>query len=291
MQNVQYLAKKIYNSKEISPDSYNNLPQNILNINITGGEPFLRDDLGEVVKVVARRCPKAEIVISTNGFVTDLICLKMQKLLEISENIGVAVSLDGIGNAHDEIRGVKGYNKVLATITRLKAIGIKNLKIAFTLGNYNTNELKSVYNLANFFGLEFSFAMVHSGENYFSKYNQIMPEKNILHVLTWLINRELETNDYKKWGRAYFAHGTKELLLFNRRLLPDYSGRLNIFIDPYGFIFPNNVSDKAIGHLEEIDKGLGNAESDNTRNWMMCTARAAIKKHWIRVGWWVLWNK
>ncbi|MFH0854006.1 MAG: radical SAM protein [bacterium] len=277
---------------EISPEVYNMLPRDLLNINITGGEPFLREDLVEIVKVIVRRCPDADVIISTNGFAVELVCSKMKKILEIFSNISVAVSLDGIGNKHNEIRGVeRGYNKVLMTITSLKAMGVKNLKVAFTLGNYNVKELQTVYELSRFFGLEFSLAVVHSGENYFSKYNELALNKDMINILSWVINKELQTNSYKRWARAYFAYGILKFLENGRRILPDYSGKLNIFIDPCGNIYPNNVSDKSMGQLWRLDESLNFAHEVNTKNWMMCTARAAIKKHWMRAGWWVLWNK
>lgn len=283
--------KKNY-EKEIAPEIFNRLPRNLSDINITGGEPFLREDLIEVAGVIVKRCPKANIVISTNGFETDKICEQTREILKFSPNIGVAVSMDGIGEKHNEIRGVKnGYNKVLMTISRLKAMGVKNLKIAFTLGNYNVKELASVYALAEFFGLEFSLALVHSGENYFSKYNAVIGDADMVNTLRWLIAKELGSGNYKKWARAYFARGIIEFLKNGKRVLPDYSGKLNIFIDPFGNIYANNVSDKKIGHLADIDKGLDCSEPANKKNWMMCSARQSIKKHWFRAGWWILWNK
>lgn len=283
--------QKCDHSGEILPEAYEKLPQNLLHINITGGEPFLREDLVEIAAAIIRRCPNADIIISTNGFAVDLIKEKVRRILELSARISVAISMDGIGEKHNSIRGVaNGYNRSLAAITSLKAMGVK-LKIAFTLGNYNARELQAVYELADFFGLEFSLALIHSSENYFSKYNEIIRSRDMENAIFWLIQKELKTNNYKRWGRAYFAYGVSEFLKKGKRILPDYSGILNIFIDPCGNIYPNNVSDKPIGRLEKLEDGFNNLESANKKNWMMCTARAAIKKHWLRAGWWILWNK
>ncbi|MBN2566251.1 MAG: radical SAM protein, partial [Candidatus Eisenbacteria bacterium] len=47
---------------ELAPEDYAWLPDSLRSVNISGGEPFLRDDLPGVVSFVARACPKARIV-------------------------------------------------------------------------------------------------------------------------------------------------------------------------------------------------------------------------------------
>jgi SAM-dependent methyltransferase len=98
----------------------------------------------------------------------------------------------------------------------------------------------------------------------------------------------------KKWARAYFAYGAREFIKNGKRILPDYSGKLNIFIDPFGDIYPCDISIKKIGKLK--DSGFTLAEEwpdDNAceKSWMVCTARPAIKKHWLKVGIWILKEK
>ena len=57
-------------SEELDPKYYEKLPDG-LRINITGGEPMLRDDIEDIFKILY---PKAYILeLSTNGFFTDKI--------------------------------------------------------------------------------------------------------------------------------------------------------------------------------------------------------------------------
>src|SRR3989339_2069815 len=86
---------KIKNSPEIAVEELKKLPTTLRDINLSGGEPFLRKDLPEVVEIVNQRCPKARIVISSNGFSTALILKQMEKILKIKPDIGVAISIDG----------------------------------------------------------------------------------------------------------------------------------------------------------------------------------------------------
>src|SRR5210317_507142 len=73
--------------EEIDPKYYRKLPDG-LRINITGGEPTLRDDIEEVFKILY---PKASLLeLSTNGYYTDRIVSIAEKF----PNILIRVSLE-----------------------------------------------------------------------------------------------------------------------------------------------------------------------------------------------------
>jgi len=280
---------------EVSPQDFLNLPEDLKDINITGGEPFLRSDLKEIIRIIKNRCPKANLIISSNGFATDLIVSQMRELLKIMPNIGVAISIDGMGEAHNKIRGIEnGFEKATQTMRQLKQLGVKNLKIGFTIGEYNAKELFEVYNLAQKMETELSLTVVHSSDNYFGKDNEIKNKELIVEALNWLIKKELSSWNYKNWGRAYFAYGAREFVKTGKRVLPDYSGVLSIFVNPQGVIYPCDVSTVEMGNLKNIDNidklkcdGVNGCE----KSWMVCTARQSIKKHFIKVIIWIIMHK
>ncbi|NLC30923.1 MAG: radical SAM protein [Candidatus Moranbacteria bacterium] len=282
-------------SGELVAGDFSHLPLNLRDINITGGEPFLRGDLFEIIRVINKQCPKANIIISSNGFATELILSKMRQLLEIKPNIGVAISVDGIGEKHNKIRGIEnGFEKVITTIKKLREIGVRNLKIGFTIGEYNPGELFGVYALAQELGTELSLTVVHSSENYFGKENTIKDKKEIVKALNWLIKKELSSWNPKNWARSYFAYGAREFVKTGERILPDYSGILSVFIDPQGVIYPCDVSNFKLGSLKnsgDIEKISIPQLSGCEKSWMVCTARQSIKKHFIRVIVWIILHK
>jgi MoaA/NifB/PqqE/SkfB family radical SAM enzyme len=287
----------IWQSKEwneISPELLANLPKNIKDVNLTGGEPFLYSDLPGAVRAISGRLPKARIIISTNGFLTGRITEAMKKIIKIKPDIGAAVSLDGIGRAHDEIRGIPGgFEMALTTIKELKKIGVKHLKIGFTIGDYNYKELPKVYALSKELGTEFTIALVHSSESYFQKENATHKKNEIREILEWLKHEELRSWYPKRWARAYFTHGLIEFLDYEKRILPDYSGQLNIFIDPAGKIFPCDVSGEDLGSLADNPlkwRSIGVCTAGE-KSWMICTARQSMKKHWVKAGSWIIFNK
>jgi len=290
--------KETYSSQMID---YQNLPHNLRNVNITGGEPFMRDDLSEVIRVISRRCPKAKIIISTNGFSPALIKKQVQKIIKFKRNIGLAVSLDGFGKTHEDLRKSPGsFCMVLETIRLLKELGIKDLKIAFTLGDQNVGQLKRVYQLSKELEVELSLALYHNSEHYFNKLdNQITKARQIKKELNWLIDQELKGPSLKKWLRAYFTYGLVKFLETNQRILSDYSGQSSIFIDPHGNIYPSDVWSLELGNLRQVrdwdrfkfqNQGMYLSQRSPV-NWMVCTVRQAMRKHWLRVGLWIVKNK
>src|SRR3989344_2546736 len=215
-------------ASSLKPKDYKNLPRTIQNVNISGGEPFLRNDLSKIVQTIKSRCPRAKIIISTNGFLSQEIKKQTKKILKIEPGIGITVSLDGLKKIHEKLRGVKnGFKQALQTIEILKKLKIKNL--------------------------EFSFAVCHNSPHYFKKKdNKISRLKEMEKEIIWLISQELRGFSLKRWLRAYFALGLLRFIQTGQRILPDYSGLRSLFIDPFGRIYPSDVWNLRLGKIQEI---------------------------------------
>ena len=99
------------------PDFYFLLP--------TGGEPFLRPDLPEIVTLFARHCNVRHAGIPTNGSLTHAVVVAVERILENNPQLQLAVdvSLDGPEAAHDRIRNTHGlFRKAQATYAALDAL-------------------------------------------------------------------------------------------------------------------------------------------------------------------------
>ena len=101
-------------------------------LDVTGGEPFLRKDLLELIDGLSHlkegnlRKIKS-LAITTNGFLTSRILECTEKILEKLGNKGIhlvmALAMDGIGEVHDKIRNYKdAWTKVNDTIQGLKQL-------------------------------------------------------------------------------------------------------------------------------------------------------------------------
>jgi len=144
------------------------LPATLTNVNISGGEPFLRADLPQLVARLKKRCPRARIIISSNGFLPDRIESQMSAILKVDPAVGVGISIDGRDGMHDRIRGIPGgFGKCMETVRRLKRLGVRSLRLAFTATEANVAMMTEVHRLAMEVGAEFTCAVAHNSGIYF----------------------------------------------------------------------------------------------------------------------------
>lgn len=127
-------------------------------LDVTGGEPFLRKDLLELIDGLSRlkegNLKKIKsLAITTNGFLTPRILECTEKILEKLEPKGIrlvmALAMDGIGEVHDKVRNYKdGWTKVNDTIQGLKHIRrtTENLVIGLktTVLPQNVDQLENI---------------------------------------------------------------------------------------------------------------------------------------------------
>jgi len=138
----------------------------IIWLDIGGGEPFLRDDLDKIIDIFYKNNKLKYVNIPTNGFLVDKIVKITESIVKKCPNtiINISISLDGKKDTHDKIRGVKGsFNKAITTLEKLVSLkeNYPNLYISActTIINKNYKEIiplmeftKKQFNL-NFHGL------------------------------------------------------------------------------------------------------------------------------------------
>jgi MoaA/NifB/PqqE/SkfB family radical SAM enzyme len=288
---------------ELAPGEYRKLPRTLRDINITGGEPFLREDLVEIVRIMYERCNHPRIVISTNGFERRRILHAAPDLMKIGRNIGLAVSLDGIGEKHDEIRGIEGgFDKVVETLKALRTIGYRNVRVAFTAQRDNVKHLGAVYDLSRQFGYQFTTAVAQNSEFYFSTAeNQTVDPLDLAGELRYVMRKELMSMNPKRWLRAYFYEGVLTFNVTKERILACRAGRDSFFMDPEGFGYPCLTLNKPMGSMltnafEDLWNGAKaqdvRSEVDRCREpcWMICTARTAMMRRPIEPAKWIFAN-
>lgn len=119
---------------------------------LTGGEPFLRKDLANIVEVYYKNNSVRNLLIPTNGFSSNIIekiCLDILKRCP-KLSFSINISLDGLEKDHDKIRGVKGsFKNAVKTHEKLKKIKNKyknfNVSFATTVTAYNQNKILKLY--------------------------------------------------------------------------------------------------------------------------------------------------
>ncbi len=101
----------------------------------SGGEPSLCN-LKNVLEMENKILPNATLQVSTNGLLPEKIESAVEHALSLGARVDVGISLDGIGRAHDRIRGVPGnFNKVNSLIDSLLALKVEYPKLAVMVGS------------------------------------------------------------------------------------------------------------------------------------------------------------
>jgi radical SAM protein with 4Fe4S-binding SPASM domain len=116
--------------------------------NITGGEPFLRSDLLDVIAAVKYR--GFEVYLLTNGILIDK--KKAQALSHLGVN-GVQVSIEGPEKIHESIRGEGSFSASLKGVKNLLDAGVK-VTLNVTLSSVNAGYFMDIIELAGGLGVD-----------------------------------------------------------------------------------------------------------------------------------------
>ena len=118
---------------------------------ISGGEPFLRDDLPEVLSIFASQNSVRHITVPTNAIAEDKVLAMAPELLKAcpESSISIVLSLDAIGKLHDDMRVAPGtFDKVLSVLESLKELRAKEprltLKLETVVSDANVDQIAGV---------------------------------------------------------------------------------------------------------------------------------------------------
>ncbi len=287
--------------EEITAKDLKSLPK-LKFINLTGGEPFIREDLPEIVEECYRHAPR--IVISTSGWFEERVI----NLAKRFPNIGIRISIEGLSNKNDELRGRQGgFDKGLRTLLALKSMGLKDIGFGCTVSNNNSSDMLALYRLSKELGMEFATAAFHNSYYFHKDDNVITNRDEVIKNFEQLIEWQLKETHPKSWFRAFFNMGLINYIEGGRRMLPCEAGMANFFIDPWGEVYPcNGLEEKfwkeSMGNIHKDDfMTIWNSpQAEKVREkvrkcpkncWMVGTASPVMKKYIIHPAKWALANK
>jgi MoaA/NifB/PqqE/SkfB family radical SAM enzyme len=283
---------------EMAPEEYLKLPASLRDINLTGGEPFLRPDLLEVVAAVRQACPRARLVISSHGLLVERLRRLAPHLSQLGSGLAVRISIDGIGETHAHLRGVShAFTRALQGLKVLKEAGIRDLGIGMTILEENVVEVSKVYQLAEELGVEFSITIASDSPIYFGGGKTRLRPQNrheLVKQLRRLAMCEYRHGHPKRWLRAWFERELLGYALQGKRSLPCDAGQGFFYLDPYGNVYGCHMLSYRLGSLrEETWQALWQSlEAQRVRRnardcqkcWMVCTARTQMSRNLLRIG-------
>jgi MoaA/NifB/PqqE/SkfB family radical SAM enzyme len=242
--------------------------------NVSGGEPFMRPELAEIVRLACLHLKPRLIHIPTNAIspkfidkTTRKILATMDELLDPSVPISIKPSIDGIGAMHDYVRGYEGNFALLEkTIDTLLAIRRENPRLHVDLGtvisNLNLHHLDEIEDWVHARGIEsYRHEVAEQRAEFHNLGDPITPPADVYASLTERFKRKIFENIR---GKAFLTRTTEAVRLVyydvavrilkeRRQVTPCLGGISNVHMNYDGEIWPCCVlgGEQALGSVRD----------------------------------------
>jgi MoaA/NifB/PqqE/SkfB family radical SAM enzyme len=237
-------------------------------VTISGGEPFLREDLPGICAAIHNQCRPAVINIPTNGLLHRKIPSAVEAITAscAGAKIIVNLSVDGVGNEHDEIRGVPGnYEKAIKTYRGLKELqrsGARNLSLGIhtVISRFNVETITDI--VPALLALEPDSYITEIAENRVELKTMnldITPTAEEYEAAIDFVMNRISRRGFTGVGRIiqsfrleYYEH-VKSLLFGKPARWPCYAGFASAQIMPDGEVWQCCIKGESMGNLQKAD--------------------------------------
>jgi MoaA/NifB/PqqE/SkfB family radical SAM enzyme len=244
---------------------FSHLGRTPIYITFTGGEPFLRSDLAEMVHSAYFRCRPAVITIPTNGLLTRRIVEQVETMCRVAPQtqIGINLSLDEVGERHDEIRQVSGnWKRAMETWEALKSVQQKHNNLVLTI-----HTVISRFNIERFPEIFYDLTDLNPD----SYITEVAEERVELDTVDWLItpppklyapvadflSQQAHAHPAKGLARitqafrAEYYQLAKRVLFDQEQVIPCYAGWASGHIAPNGDVWSCCIRAEPVGNLRD----------------------------------------
>lgn len=259
--------------------------RNLRILSLTGGEPFLRRDLADIILLATKCLPRLErISFPSNGILTKHIVDTVRSILaSLPSHIAfkIGISIDGIQEIHDQMRGVPGsFDKATETVRQLKSLNSPNFSVGIlSLITLETiPHLQKAHDVFKSLTTEITYTIATQSPffgNLESGIAPFSPEEKT--ALFRFINETLIPEFPEK---AYLYDKYKDHISKDKRTYPCLAGYLSAYIDVNGNLFPCHYvgEDFAIAKRSDADETLeqawfsqkGRAMRQRLKNYSYC---------------------
>jgi len=263
----KYIEYPKLRDKELTKDEWGKFFRNLGNdlhwLLISGGEPFMREDLTDIIESINSK-NLSILSMNTNGFLSEKIFNDIQKILKIlpqKTKFFLTVSLNGFEKTHNLVTGINSYDRAENTYALLKTLETKmkifNLERELTVSKYNLKEFKAMIDDLNRKRIPFTLTFAQESEFYENVDKKAMLSQNDRIALANIL-REIKIPMYKKEDLIKRMFKRLAIRSFEKpgQPIPCYSSWSSVRIDPYGNVYPCIILNDIIGNLKDNDLDL-----------------------------------
>jgi radical SAM protein with 4Fe4S-binding SPASM domain len=229
-------------------------------LDVTGGEPFVRSDIGDVLAAAIDSPPSLRFFhFQTNGWLTDRIVAHTERARARRDAIDfvVTVSLDGPPAVHDAIRGKRGaFARAIETAVALRSIAGVDVHVGTTVMQENAQHLDELGELLarrGFPAVRWHLNWLQTSAHFFDNADlrgraAAAPERALAHARRRGAPRSL----IEAMELAYLVN-LAFVLRGEPSGVPCQALRSTLFVSPEGDVYPCHVWDRPLGNLREHD--------------------------------------
>ena len=250
----------------------------ILQLLLTGGEPYLRHDLDQIVKIFYENCKVPIMTIPSNGWYLLKMDKQIRNMMEWCPKLTLnqQISIDGIGADHNAIRmdkQIKGpensFEKAIKTIKHLKELqkiyNRINIGIIITFTNENQkkfkNIVKEIYDLTKPDNITINLVRGDPKERVninldLNLYREAVKYRDELFYSKKMSGHSrFKGNKLATAGRIMLNKLTNKIYEENKYVTPCYAGNLSGVMYPEGDVYPCEIlgDDHKIGNIRDFD--------------------------------------
>ena len=230
-------------------------------IDLTGGEITLREDIIDVINVIAHNARKLLIFhISTNGRRPDTAVLMAKAVLKANLIPVINISIDGPRLINDQLRGVNGaFATSLETFKKLKKLSPHgHFYLSCTLSRHNIAHIDDLIiqlkqEIKEFNLSDIHFNLCHASSHYYKNKEIISQgDLNPVAVMKYLT---LSKNGQriKIFFEDQYLKGMTKFLSGDKFPVPCQALNATCFIDPEGNVYPCGIYNEPIGALRDFN--------------------------------------
>ncbi len=243
---------------------FSSIGKSVYWVTISGGEPFLRNDLVEICQIIYKYSKPKIINIPTNGILVKKIVEQTEEITKKcpKSDIVINLSIDNIGDKHDELRGVKGnYTRVMECFKRLNELHLPNLTVGIhtVISRFNIHDFTKIANtFLSFHPDSYITEIAEQRVELKTEHSNIAP--NIIdycNAIDFLIHR-IKHSRFKGLSRITEAFRieyyqlVKRILREKSQIVPCYAGYVSVQIAPDGDVWPCCIKAISVGNLRDF---------------------------------------
>ena len=260
-------------------------------VRLTGGEPFVRKDFGEIADLMQHRLRPLVLHVTTNGFLTDRV-VKFCEDRDKTISLQMLISVDGVGEKHNQVRGSSlAWSSVMETIEQLaprqKELRLRlgvNQTIVDAEGVEHYRRLREVlrphkvynnvvmaYDTSATYNLEKSVDVAPTAIGQFTTFGEFTDEH--LRQLVAEVQEDLhQLPFFERLAKQYYLRGITNRLLREEGTPNPKCVALNshLRIFPNGDVPTCQFNSRVVGNLRETPfvELWHNAQAETQRDWV-----------------------